>query len=312
MMNRDYVDWKGYWVATPTPFTREGALDENAFRESLRLYHCEGVHGVLVNGTTGEWFSQSDAERRRVAEIAVEELKGKMPVVIGCTTFTPSHSIELGRHAHEIGADGMMSTPPPYAAPTAREIVAFYKAISDKVELPVMVYNWARGTHVEITWDIAAELAQIDRVVSLKDSTTNRVQAIRTLEEVGDKLRIFSGFISTLGLALLRGMGGDGNIDGGGLAAPFGVAFYEAVWRNDDAAAKRAIYSYGNVLGPIINPDWSARFGSPQAQLKAAMNILGQPGGYPRPPLLPVDDKESLAALREILSNAGLLSKAAA
>lgn len=311
-MDRKSVNWKGYWVATPTPFTRDGALDEPAFRESLRLYHKQGVHGVLVNGTTGEWFSQSDAERRRVGEIAVEELKGKMPVVVGCTTFTPGHTIELGRHLKEIGADGLMSTPPPYAAPTGREIVAFYKAISDKVDLPIMVYNWARGTHTEITWDIAAEIAKIDRVVCLKDSTTNRLQQIRTLEEVGDKLVVFSGFISRLGLSLLRGIGGDGNIDGGALAAKFGVAFYDAVWRGDDKAALREAKSYERVLGPIINPDWSARFGSPQAQLKAAMNLLGWPGGYPRPPLLPVDDAEALATLREILSAAGLMQKAAA
>src|ERR1700749_3761608 len=85
-MDRDSVDWKGYWIAAPTPFTATGALDEDALRAVLRLYRRQGVHGVLANGTTGEWFAQSDIERRRVAEIAVEELGGKIPVVIGCTT----------------------------------------------------------------------------------------------------------------------------------------------------------------------------------------------------------------------------------
>ena len=93
-MNRDDVNWRGYWVAAPTPFTQEGVLDENLWGQELRLYHGQGVHGVLVNGTTGEWFSQSDAERRRVAEVAVEELRGKIPVVIGCTTYTAAHSAE--------------------------------------------------------------------------------------------------------------------------------------------------------------------------------------------------------------------------
>jgi dihydrodipicolinate synthase/N-acetylneuraminate lyase len=260
---------------------------------------------VLVNGTTGEWFSQTEAERRRVAEIAVEELRGKIPVVIGCTTFTPSQTIALGRHAREIGADGMLSTPPPYAAPTPREIVAFFAAISDNVDLPIMVYNWARGVAVEITWQTALELAKIDRVVAIKDSTANTAQALATLEKVCDRVRVFGGFISRLGLSVLRGMGGDGNIDGGGLGAKFAVAFYEAFWHDDFAAAEQAAIRYGSLMSRLIRPDWSGVFGSPQAQIKACMNMLGQPGGHVRPPLLPIDNPADLEALRRILEEAG-------
>ena len=306
-MNRDNVSWRGYWVAAPTPFTREGGLDERLWREELRLYHGQGVHGILVNGTTGEWFSQSDAERRRVAEIAVEELRGKIPVVIGCTTYTAAHSAELGRHAKDIGADGILSTPPPYAAPTSREIVAFYQAISDRVDLPLMVYNWARGVVVEITADTALELAKIDRVVAIKDSTANRMQAIATLEKVVDKIRVFGGFVNPLGLAVLRGLGGDGSIDGGGLGAPFAVPFYEAFWRGDFVAAGAAAYRYAALMSQLINPDWSGVYGSPQTQIKACMQILGQPGGWPRPPLCAIEDPVSLAALSDILASAGLL-----
>jgi dihydrodipicolinate synthase/N-acetylneuraminate lyase len=310
-MNRDSVGWQGYWIAVPTPFTAVGTLDEGALRGILRLYHGQGVHGVLVNGTTGEWFSQNEAERRRVAEIAVEELAGKIPVVIGCTTFTPSQTIALGRHARDIGADGILSTPPPYAAPTPREIVAYFAAISDGVDLPIMVYNWARGVTVEITWQVALELAKIRNIVAIKDSTTNRVQALTTLEKVGDRLRVFGGFIDRLGLSVLRGLGGDGNIDGGGLGARFAVAFYEAFWRGDFAASEQAAGRYIGLMTRLIRPDWSGVFGSPQAQIKACMNMLGQAGGHVRPPLLPIDDPRDLEALRRLLDDAGLLTDAA-
>ena len=306
-MNRDDVSWRGYWVAAPTPFTREGVLDEKLWREELRLYHSQGVHGILVNGTTGEWFSQSDAERRRLAEVAVEELKGKIPVVIGCTTYTAAHTSELGRHAKEIGADGILSTPPPYAAPTSREIVAFYQTISDRVDLPLMVYNWARGVVVEITPDTALELTKIDRVVAIKDSTANRAQALATLERVVDKIRVFGGFVSPLGLAVMRGIGGDGSIDGGGLGATFAVGFYEALWKGDVVAARALAEGYVALMSQLINSDWSGAYGSPQTQIKACMQILGQPGGWPRPPLLAIEDPRSLAALRDILASAGLL-----
>jgi 4-hydroxy-tetrahydrodipicolinate synthase len=306
-MDRHSVDWKGYWVAAPTPFTVTGQLDEAAWRETLRLYLRQGVHGVLVNGTTGEWFSQTEAERRLVAEIAVSELRGRIPVVIGCTSFTPAATIALGRHAQEIGADGLLSTPPPYMAPTPREIVAFFQAISDGVELPIMVYNWARGVTVEITWDIAVQLAKIEHVVAIKDSTVNRMQAIATLEHVVGEIRVFGSFINRLGLAVLRGMGGDGNIDGGGLGADMAVAFYRAVWSGDVPAAERAADRYTAFMGQLIRPDWSGAIAAPQSQIKAAMNLLGQPGGYPRAPLLAVDESGELAKLRAILGSAGLL-----
>jgi 4-hydroxy-tetrahydrodipicolinate synthase len=307
-MDRDSVDWKGYWIAAPTPFTEVGTLNERALRSVLRLYYDQGIHGVLVNGTTGEWFSQTETERQRVAEIAVEELGGKIPVVIGCTTFTPSQTIALGLHAREIGADGMLSTPPPYAAPTPREIIAFFSAISDSVDLPIMVYNWARGVGVEITWETPIELAEIRGVVAIKDSTVNRIQAFKTLEKVGDRVRIFGGFIDRLGLSVLRDLGGDGNVDGGGLGAESAVAFYEAFWRNDFMAAQSAASRYVALMTRLIRPDWSGTFGSPQAQIKACMNMLGQSGGHVRPPLLPIDDPGQLEMLRQILDEAGLFA----
>jgi 4-hydroxy-tetrahydrodipicolinate synthase len=305
------VDWRGYWPAAPTPFGRTGALDENGFRELLRLYLREGVHGVLVNGTTGEWFSQSGDERRQVAQIAVEELGGRIPVVIGCSSFKLDETVRLGQHAKEIGADGMLSTPPPYAVPTDRELLVFYQSIGEAVDLPLMVYNWPRGTNVDIGPDLARKIADIDTVVALKDSTANVAQAIRNLEAVHDKVRVFGTFISQAGLALLTGLGGAGSIDGGGIGARFAVPFYEAVWRGDLRAASAAATQYRALMGRLIHPDWAGVFGSPQAQLKAAMNLLGQPGGYPRRPYLPIDDPEVLASIRAILSDVGLVRELA-
>lgn len=306
-MNRNDVDWKGYWVATTTPFDEHGSLDEGALGRAMASYPQMGIHGVLVNGTTGEWFSQTDDERRRVATIAVEELKGKIPVVIGCTTFTAAASGDLARHAQDIGADGVLSTPPPYLVPSPREIVRFFQDLAEQVDLPVMVYNWARGTNVEIKARTAIELARIPTVVALKDSTVDRMQMIETLQAVGDELRFFGPFVSHLGLALLRGIGGDGNIDGGCPAAPFGSRYYQAVWRGDDAAANAEAERYVAMMSRLFNPDWSGKYGTPQAQYKATENLLGHPGGCPRLPILPVADPASLGAIRGVLTEVGLL-----
>jgi 1-pyrroline-4-hydroxy-2-carboxylate deaminase len=306
-MDRNDVDWRGYWVAAPTPFERDGSLDEQSWRQLLQLYHGQGIHGIMVNGTTGEWFSQTNTERMRVAEIAVEELKGKIPVVIGCTTFTAQQTSELAQHAEQIAADGVVSTPPPYVVPTPREVISFFKTVSESTKLPVMVYNWARGTNVEINREIAIELAAIDHVVAIKDSTADRVQAMATLEAVVDRIRVFGTFINRVGLGLLREVGGDGNIDGGGLGARHGVGFYKSFWTGDLPAARKHADRYVALSRELINPDWSGRFGSPQSQLKAAMELLGQPGGFPRPPILAIEDDETRTKLATILESAGLL-----
>jgi 4-hydroxy-tetrahydrodipicolinate synthase len=133
---------------------------------------------------------------------------------------------------------------------------------------------------------------------------------LQTLERVGGEVRVFGGFASRLGIALMRDMGGDGSIDGGAIGAPFAVALYEAFWRGDFDEAKRQADAYGALMSQLINPDWSGKFGAPQAQIKACMALLGQNGGVPRPPLLPVDAPEDVRALRDILADAGLLQDA--
>ena len=105
-MRRDDVNWCGYWPASPTPFATDGSYDADTHRALLEWYIGEGMHGVFVNGTTGEWFSQSPDERRLVAENAIDAVAGRIPIVIGCTSYTAREAGELGRHAIGAGADG--------------------------------------------------------------------------------------------------------------------------------------------------------------------------------------------------------------
>lgn len=305
-MNRDDVDWRGYWVAAPTAFGADLAFDQHAFREVLRLYLSQGVHGLLINGTTGEWFAQSPSERRQVAEVAVHEVAGQVPVVIGCTSFTPAETSGLAAHARDIGAAGAASTPPPYAHPTDAEVVAFFQTVTEAVEIPWMVYNWPRGTAVDLQIGTCVRLAELAGVVALKDSTADELKSAQTCEAVSGSIRFFGRFIHRLGMALARELGGDGNIDGGGLGAPFAVPYFEALWRDDLETARRLGAAYTGLMGQLITPDYSGRFASPTAQIKAAMNLLGQPGTRVRPPLANVDDAATLAAIGAALRAGGL------
>lgn len=306
-MPHDEVNWRGYWPAAPTPFTRDGALDLEAWRAILELYVSQGAHGVLVNGTTGEWFSQRTEERIDLAKVAVETVAGRIPVVVGVTSFTGGEAARMAESAAAAGADGALATPPPYAHPNDAEILAYYSTIADATDLPLMVYNWPRGVSVDMSVDLLERLCDLDRVVAVKESTGDEFKALATTERLVGKVRVFNRFIYRRGLAVLREIGGDGSIDGGGLGAPFAVTFYESVWAGDLARARRAAEQYTALSSGLVATDYSGRFGSPTAQVKAAMRLLDQPGGWVREPLLDITDPDRLRGLAAVLEDSGLV-----
>jgi 4-hydroxy-tetrahydrodipicolinate synthase len=307
-MNRDDVTWRGYWPASPTPFAADGSYDAAAHRALIDWYVGEGMHGVFVNGTTGEWFSQSDEERRLVAETAVEAAAGRVPVVVGVTSLTAKQAAELGRHAVAAGADGIGSTPPPYSKTYADETVRYFQDLSDGVDAPLTVYNWPHGTSVDIGPDLAERIAAVDNVVAIKDSTPDQQQFFETTRRVLGSVRVFGPFMSVAGLGFLLEHGGDGFIGGGSLWGARDAEFWEAVWRGDAETAREHARRTDELFPKLWLPGgWGGRFGAYQSQLKALMRMLGQPGGEVRPPRLPVVDETSLGQMREILVEAGLL-----
>ncbi|WP_063036914.1 dihydrodipicolinate synthase family protein [Nocardia grenadensis] len=312
-MNRDDVSWSGYWPAAPTPFTASGELDTEALAALMDLYAGMGVSGVLVNGSTGEWFSQTGEERRTVAEVAVEAVAGRFPVVIGISAYTARQSSALAVHAASAGADGVLATPPPYVHTSPDETMQFFTTVSTATSLPFMVYNWPRGVSVDMGTSpgLFSRLADLDNVVAIKDSTGNWLSMLDTVEAVAGRVRVFGSFLHRRGLAALLGLGGDGNIDGGGVGAPFAVPFYRAVAAGDAESARAWADRYRAFSGRLINGDYSGVFASPIPQLKAVMNLLGQPGGAVREPLLPVTDASTLAALRNIIDESGIAEASA-
>ena len=307
-MNRDDVTWRGYWPASPTPFAPDGAYDPDAHRALLDWYVGEGMHGVFINGTTGEWFSQTPDERRLVAETAIDALAGRVPVVIGCTALTAREAAELGRHALAAGADGVGSTPPPYSKTFPDETVRYFQDLSDGVDGPVMVYNWPHGTSVDIGPELAERLVAVDNVVAIKDSTPDQEQFFETARRVLGEVRVFGPFMAVAGLDFLLEVGGDGFIGGGSLWGAPDAGFWEAVWRGDRQSAREHARRTDELFPKLWLPGgWAGQFGAYQSQLKALMRMLGQPGGEVRPPRLPVTDEGSLRRMREILVEAGLL-----
>lgn len=307
-MDRNTVGWKGYWPASPTPFTLDGAFDEQKMRELIDHYVDAGVHGVLVNGSSGEWWAQSPQERVRTAQVAVDQAAGRIPIVVGCTSFTAEQVVRFAEEAAEAGADGVLATPPPYAHPTQAEVLQYYTDIDKHVQLPMIAYNWPRGTAIEIEVDTARRIADLEHVAAIKNSTTNWVLVVDYIEALAGQVRIFSSLINRRGIAVMRELGGDGYIDGGGIGAPFAVPFFDALWNDRLDEARENADKWWALTTAFIRGDFGGHFGSPNSQLKAAMSFLGQPGGQVRPPLQPVTDPEKLDQIAGELRKAGLLA----
>jgi dihydrodipicolinate synthase/N-acetylneuraminate lyase len=308
-MNRDDVDWKGYYPAFVTPFTESGELDLGTLRELVEHYVAEGMHGIVVNGTCGEWFSQEPVERRAVAEAAVTQAAGRLRVLVGCTSYTAPQIIDFARHALGAGADGVLASPPPYARLFPDEVLAFYEQIDAGIDGPLVVYNWPWGSGVDIGPDLADQLADIEHIVAIKDSTPDADQFFETSARVRDRVRVFGPYMSARGVEVLRTLGGDGTVGGGSLWGRPDPQFWEDYWAEDfDAMSAHA--ARGDALFPKLwlPGGWAGKHGAYQSELKELMRMLGQPGGHVRRPRLPITDPHSLAEMRQVLLDEGLLA----
>ncbi|WP_031464389.1 dihydrodipicolinate synthase family protein [Sciscionella sediminilitoris] len=311
-MDRRDVTWRGYWSALPTPFTEAGELDLAAFEEIVERYIADGVHGLLVNGSTGEWAAQSLEERERLAEAAVRRSNGRVPVVIGVTSSRPHEAARLARHAERAGADSVMAAPPPATRPTPEELRWYYETVFGAVTLPAWVYNFPQDAATDIRPERFAELADLPNVVGVKQSTASLDDLLATIRAVGDRLVVFGHLLSPLGLSLLRGgFGGDGHFGSGMLLGSRYSAFFELAWAGETAEPLRIAERSDALMHRLRGPGtdgYNWRYGGMQASLKAAMNLLGQPGGFPRKPKLPITDTRSLAEISAALADAGLES----
>src|SRR5690625_2594072 len=292
ILDKHTVNWRGYLPAISTPFLENGDLDIEGWKKLLKWLVDEGMHGLVINGTTGEWFSQSLEDVSDVFHTAGEVVQGKIPVIAGCTGYTADLVIQQAKIAEDAQLDGILVALPPYIVPTKKEIVAFYQKISDAVNLPICIYNWPRGTNVDMDKDLVKELANIEKVVAIKNSTPSLHNFISTFFAVKDQLRYFGFPMNELGMSLIRDYDGDGMMGAGAVLGRVHPDFFNYLWAGEEEKALACGKKDQFLLQSWFNTDFSAKYGSPQAIVKAALNLQNLPGGYPREPILPLTEEE--------------------
>ena len=305
-MDRHTVEWKGYIPAITTPFAKDGSFDLKGLGVLLEWLAAEGMHGLVLAGTTGEWFAMSPQERKQLFRAAGAQLGGRLPLIAGCNAFSATDAIDFAEAAADHGLDGLLITPPPYIVPTEDEIFGFYKAISDNVRLPICVYNWPPGTNVDMSLPLLERLAGLEKVVAIKNSTGKLDRLVASLYALNGQVRMFGLSMDELGATLAQAGVGEGTMGAGGVLGRSQPGFYDRLWAGDAAGAVEIGKADRVLMRDWFTTSLTGKFGSAQAILKAALNAQGLPGGYPRPPILPLD-AEAQGAVEETLRSLGRL-----
>lgn len=184
--------FRGALTALITPFSN-GELDEEAFRAHIDRQIMAGINGLVPCGTTGESATLSHEEHKRVINITVDEVKGRVPVLAGTGSNNTREAVELTKFAKSAGADGALVITPYYNKPTPEGLYLHFKAIADEAAFPVIAYNVPGRTGTNMSPDTVARLASIPNVKGIKEATGLMTQASEIISRVGPDFIMLSG-----------------------------------------------------------------------------------------------------------------------
>ena len=292
--------FEGSYTVMVTPFTDDGsAVDVDRLGRFVDWQIDEGVPGLIPLGSTGEFLSVSEDERRLIVDTVVARANGRIPVVAGTADEWTPRAVAFSREAERTGASGVMVVPPYYSSPTEDELFEHYRRIAESISIPVMVYNNPNTSNVDLRPAFVARLAEIDNVSYIKESSgdISRVDEIHRL--AAGRMTVFAGYHACDSIRL----GAKGWVSVCGNIVPrLSADIYDLPAKQGDAAAGRATYHRLLPLLDAISGDLYV------SATKAAMAIVGMPAGPPRAPRLPLPAPQ-LAALERTLADLGVAAR---
>lgn len=291
---------KGIVIPVITPFTADGRLNEAAYRRLLHYFMDNGVHGVFPFGTTGEFYAFDNGFYRHMLEVTVSEVKGRMDVYAGANHITPEGAIQLAQIAKEAGADALSVLTPMFISQTQKEVAAYYRKVADTTDLPIVIYNNRPKTNVTVEPATIRELAKVDNIVAVKDSTgdmTNAEEYIRLTRDNPD-FHVLMGRDTLIYAALCYGA--VGAITSCGNVAPrLAVDIYERYQAKDYAGALEAQFRL-SALRIATN------MGTFPVVIKEALNMLGFDVGECAAPIMPLEEAQR-EKLHQVLAEINLI-----
>lgn len=293
------IDWAGIYPAALTMFDAAGRLDEAATAAHIERLVDDGAHGVVVAGTSGEFVTMDDVDRRRTIEVAVKAVRGRVPVIAGTGYASTAATIRLTEYAASVGADGAIVILPYYQRPTGAEVIGHFREVGRVSPIPIMIYNNPANSGAPALDALQIrELYEAGYVHAVKSTfpTVHQVHEVRA--ETDDGFRVFYGSF----MAPLEGMAGGAH---GWISGILNVVTADAVelWaamQVSDLVRARSVWARilpikllytRQPLGPV----------SDVAIYRGILRLRGEDGGHCRAPLLDLtpDQVERLRALLE-------------
>ena len=290
--------FKGSIVALITPF-RDGQVDEDALRKLVNWHVEQGTDGIVPCGTTGESPTLSHDEHNRVVEIVVKEVSGRIPVIAGAGSNNTAEAISLTQNAQEAGADGVLHVAGYYNRPNQEGLYQHFKAVHDASDLPIIVYNIPPRAIVDILPETMARMANLPRIVGVKDATGDVARVSRERLLLGDGFCQLSGEDGTA--LAYNAQGGDGCISVTANVAPKLCAEFQKACTAGDYV--QALGMHENLM-----PLHIALFLEPSpAGTKYAASLLGLCEAEARLPVVPLT-KSTAERVEAALKDVGLLN----
>ncbi len=294
---------EGTIVAMITPFTGDDGVDESGMRENINYLIDRGVEGVLAAGTTGESPTITHDEQRKMMDILVDEVAGKVKAIAGAGSNSSKESLGLVKYAENAEADAALVITPYYNRPQPHGLYKHYKLLTESTDIPIIVYNVPSRTGIDIDVETIGRVSQLDNIIGIKEAnpSLDKVSQIqKKMEELGnrDDFSILSGD-DNLTLPMMS-LGAKGVISVVANVDPerMGQMVRFALQGDYNKAGKLhyELYDLMKVLFIESNP----------VPAKESLNLMGRPAGHVRMPLAPLKEYNK-AKLKLVLQNLDLI-----
>ena len=288
------MKFKGIYTPVVTPYDEDFVCNEEALAETIEFLIKSGVNGLVIAGSTGEYYAQTMKERIKLMEICKNLIKSRLPMIVGTGAIRTEDSIEYARQAKRIGADALLVTTPPYAYPTGREIALHALAIDRAADLPIMLYNYPGRMSVNMDRDTLDRVGRSKNFCGIKESSGD-INRLHMLAREYPHISLSCG-MDDQALEFFA-WGAESWVCAGSNFSPEAhIALYRACVLEKNFEKGRLIMTAMLPLMTVLEQG-----GKFVQSIKHGLTLRGIDAGPPRKPLQPLN-KEDKRELREVIT----------
>ena len=292
---------EGSFVALITPMKKDGELDEEAFRQLIEFQIEQGTKGIVPCGTTGESATLSYTEHKKVIDISVDQVNGRISVLAGTGSNSTSEALDLTRHAENAGCDGALLITPYYNKPTPKGLILHFTTIANETNIPLVLYNVPSRTGLNMEAPTTLELANHKHIVGLKEASGNLAQMMDILAKAPATFTVMSGDDAwTFSICTLVGKGVISVV--ANIVPKLMSTFMGSLLEGNYEKAREEHYA----LLPLFKVLFIETNPGPCKKAAELMNLVGSDSWYLRSPLVE-PSPENTEKIRAVLQQLELL-----